>query len=124
MHTWIYADKLPAMTEDGESTLSPASEPEDSKQTLAAMRGGWGGWQRWTEEDQLKIDSRECTDASCMNVEVNVGFQGIDEGSHLSQSAGVGNDLRNAWKSKLEEEGKSAGATSLRDVVFGSDSKD
>jgi hypothetical protein len=112
------------MSQDLENVLDPAVAPEDSKQTLAAMRGGWGGWKRWTEEDQLKIDSRECTDASCMNVEVNCGFQGMDEASHLSQTAGVGNDLRNAWKSKLEGEGKHRGTTSLRDLVFGSDTKE
>jgi hypothetical protein len=103
------------MTDERENVVPP----QDSKQTLAAMRGGWSGWKRWTEEEQLEIDERECTDASCMNVQVNVGFQGMDEGSHLSQSAGVGSDLRDAWKSKLEGEGKTRGTTSLRDLVFG-----
>jgi len=99
--------------------LPRTSVPDDNKQTLAAMRGGWGGWQPWTEEDQRRIDAKECTDAYCMNVDVNCGFQGIDENSYLSQTAAVGDDLRNAWKAKLAGEGKAPGTKSLRDLVFG-----
>lgn len=94
--------------------------PEGIKDTLAAMRGGWSGWQRWTEEYQAEVDARECSDARCMNVEVNCGFQGLVEGSYLSQSAGVSDDLRNAWKAKLAGEGKATSGTSVRDLVFGS----
>ncbi|MGH3669621.1 MAG: hypothetical protein ACRDSH_03145, partial [Pseudonocardiaceae bacterium] len=61
----------------------------------------------------------ECTDQHCMNVEVNCGFQGLDPDSPLSQSAAVSDDLREAWKAKLEGEGKPGMAKqSLRDIIF------
>ncbi len=94
--------------------------PDEGKPTLGAVRGGFSGWTRWSEEEHTKTDIRECTDQHCMNVEVNCGFQGLDEGSLLSQSAGVSDNLRAAWKAKLEDEGKaSSGTQSLRDVIFG-----
>ena len=94
--------------------------PGVDKPILGAMRGGFSGWTRWSEEEHTETDIRECTDQHCMNVEVNCGFQGLDPGSPLSQSAGVSDDLRAAWKAKLEGEGKSSSRTqSLRDIVFG-----
>ncbi|MFN2497107.1 MAG: hypothetical protein ABR608_14565 [Pseudonocardiaceae bacterium] len=90
------------------------------KTTWQPMRGDWSGWRPWSEEEQARIDIRECTDARCMNVDVNVGYQGLVENSALSQSAGVGDDLRAAWKTKLAGEGKAAAGTSLRDTIFGS----
>ena|SRR5947209_6956743 len=87
---------------------------------LGAVRGGFGGWSRWSEEDHTKTDIRECTDQHCMNVEVNCGFQGLDPDSPLSQSAAVSDDLRAAWRAKLAGEGKpTSGTQSLRDIVFG-----
>lgn len=85
-----------------------------------ALRGGFGGWSRWSEEEHTKTDIRECTDQHCMNVEVNCGFQGLIPDSPLSQSAAVSDDLRAAWREKLASEGKpTSGTRSLRDVVFG-----
>lgn len=84
------------------------------------MRGGFGGWTAWSEAEHTETDIRECTDQHCMNVEVNCGFQGLDPDSPLSQSAGVSEGLRSAWRAKLEGEGKpSAGTRSLSDIVFG-----
>lgn len=104
-----------------ETTPQSGSTPDEAQPAFAATRGGFGGWTRWSEEEHTKTDIRECTDQHCMNVEVNCGFQGLDPGSPLSQSAGVSNDLRAAWKSKLEGEGKAtSGSKSLRDIVFGS----
>jgi hypothetical protein len=109
------------MSQEHKKALQSASMSDEAKPALAAIRGGWSGWTRWTEEEHTKTDIRECTDQHCMNVEVNCGFQGLDPSSPLSQSAGVSNDLRAAWKSKLEGEGKTtSGAKSLRDIVFGS----
>lgn len=109
------------MSQEPEKTLQPDNTPDGGSPTLAAMRGGFGGWTRWSEEEHTKTDIRECTDQHCMNVEVNCGFQGLDPDSPLSQSAGVSNELRAAWKSKLEGEGKAtSGPQSLRDIVFGS----
>jgi hypothetical protein len=105
------------MSQEHEKTPS-GNTPDEGK---PAMRGGFGGWTRWSEEEHTKTDIRECTDQHCMNVEVNCGFQGLDPGSSLSQSAGVSDELRAAWKSKLQGEGKAAsGPRSLRDIVFGS----
>lgn len=85
------------------------------------MRGGWSGWTPWSEEEQARIDINECTDARCMNVDVNVGYQGLVDNSVLSQSAGVGDALRNAWKAKLQGEGKAnPQSKSLRETIFGS----
>ena len=83
------------------------------------MRGGWSGWRTWTEEEQAQIDIKECTDARCMNVEVNCGYQGLDPDSFLSQSAAVGPDLRAAWKTQLKTEGKSSSGKSLRETLLG-----
>jgi hypothetical protein len=107
------------MSQEHEKALQPDSTPEGGKPALAAMRGGFGGWTRWREEEHTETDIRECTDQHCMNVEVNCGFQGLDPDSPLSQSAGVSDDLRAAWRSKLEGEGKAAsGSQTLRDIVF------
>lgn len=96
------------------------SMSDDGNPTFAAVRGGFGGWTHWTEEEHTRTDIRECTDQHCMNVEVNCGFQGLDPDSPLSQSAGVSDDLRDAWKAKLAGEGKNtSGAQSLRDIVLG-----
>lgn len=84
-----------------------------------AMRGGWSGWTPWSREVQAQIDIKECSDARCLNVEVNVGYQGLADDSVLSQSAAVGNDLRTAWRTKLEGEGKFSSGRSLRETVFG-----
>jgi hypothetical protein len=84
------------------------------------MRGDWSGWRPWSEEEQARIDINECTDARCMNVDVNVGYQGLVENRVLSQTAGVGDELRTAWKTKLADEGKTSAGTSLRDTIFGS----
>lgn len=85
------------------------------------MRGDWNGWKAWTAEDQARIDSKECTDARCMNVEVNVGYQGLVNNSVLSQSAAVSTDLRAAWQTMLKGDGKlHTEGKSLRDTIFGS----
>ncbi|MGH3920095.1 MAG: hypothetical protein ACRDRY_03260 [Pseudonocardiaceae bacterium] len=104
-----------------ETALQSDNTPDEGSPALAAVRGGFGGWTRWSEAEHTETDIRECTDQHCMNVEVNCGFQGLDPDSPLSQSAGVGDDLRAAWKSKLAGEGKTtSGPRSLRDIVFGS----
>jgi hypothetical protein len=108
------------MSQEHEKVPQPGSTAGDGQPTLAAMSGGFSGWTSWSEDEHTKTDIRECTDQHCMNVEVNCGFQGLDTGSPLSQSAGVSEDLRAAWRAKLAGEGKpSSGTQSLRDIVFG-----
>ena len=109
------------MSQEHDKALQSDITPDEGKPALVAMRGGFDGWRPWSEEEHTKTDIRECTDQHCMNVEVNCGFQGLDPDSPLSQSAAVSDDLRAAWRSKLEGEGKATtGSKSLRDIVFGS----
>ncbi|HEY6425463.1 MAG TPA: hypothetical protein VIY28_19910 [Pseudonocardiaceae bacterium] len=111
------AGSLVSMSLDHENVRPPRNSASQGK---AAVRGGWSGWTPWSEDEHTKTDIRECTDASCMSVDVNCGFQGLDPGSPLSQAAAVSGDLRAAWKTKLESEGKAtSGTKSLRDIVFG-----
>ncbi|MGH3768773.1 MAG: hypothetical protein ACRDS0_12905 [Pseudonocardiaceae bacterium] len=108
------------MSQEHKNALKSDGLPDDDTSMLAAMRGGFGGWTTWSEEEHTKTDIRECTDQHCMNVEVNCGFQGLDPGSPLSQAAAVSDDLRAAWKAKLAGEGKPvSGTKSLREIVFG-----
>ena len=54
-----------------------------------------------------------------------VGFGGLaDEEPPDQTKATVGNNLRSAWKTKLEREGKlNSEAGSVRDLVFGASDK-
>ena len=113
------SDNLAAMSAGQESAQPVDAAVENVEQTVRAMRGGWDGWRTWTAEDQERIDINECTDARCMNVDTNVGYQGLDEGSYLSTAAGVGDDLRAAWQKKLAAEGKRSSGTSLGSTVLG-----
>src|SRR5918912_4401681 len=102
-----------------EQSTAPQSDavPSQGESMAGAMRGGFGGWTEWSEEEHTKTDIRECTDQHCMNVEVNCGFQGLDPDSPLSQSAAVSDNLRAAWRAKLASEGKpTSGTQSLRDI--------
>lgn len=106
------------MSQEQDETRQTDNLPEDGQQALAALRG------IWSAKDQTSVD----IDESCGNTKAcknmnSVGFQGlVDEVDDPSKS--VGNNLRAAWKTKLEREGKTSTGTSVRDLVFGSsDSK-
>jgi hypothetical protein len=115
-------EKAPENAMDYQKTVKSDDTPSGDESTYGATSGGFGGWTRWSEEAHTDTDIRECTDQHCMNVEVNCGFQGLDPDSPLSQSAGVSDALRAAWRAKLDDEGKpSSGTKSLRDIVFGAD---
>jgi hypothetical protein len=100
--------------------VQPVDKPGRITEPSAGTVGGWSGWKPWDEEAHTRTDIRECTDARCMNVDVNVGYQGMVEGSVLSQSAGVSDGLRSAWKTMLRNEGKTTSGKSLGETVFGS----
>lgn len=66
------------MSQEHEYAPQSDNTPDEGMPALAAMRGGFGDWTRWSEEEHTKTDIRECADQHCMNVEVNGGFQGLD----------------------------------------------
>jgi hypothetical protein len=98
----------------------PPNLPDDGAQALSALRGIWQA-QGQTSAD---LDEACGNTKTCKNME-SVGFQGLADENETSgepQSAqSVGNNLRAAWKTKLEREGKlSSQGNSVRDIVFGS----
>lgn len=87
-------------------------------QALSVLRGIWTA-QRQTVAD-IEASSTGGTKV-CKNMK-NIGFGGLaDDGADADSTAGpVGEDLRSAWRDRLEREGKIApGATSVRDLVMG-----
>jgi hypothetical protein len=123
-HCPIVAGRLLFMNQERSQAPHPDNVPDvphQAESTAGALRGGFDGWTRWSEDEHTKTDIRECTDQHCMNVEVNCGFQGLIPDSPLSQSAAVSDELRAAWRAKLASEGKAtSGTQSLRDIIFGS----
>jgi len=108
------------MSHDQETAQQTGDLPGDGQEALSALRG------IWQAKKQTSADIEEsCGNTkACKNME-SVGFQGlVDEVGGESESQdpkSVGNNLRAAWKVKLEREGKAtAGGTSVRDLVFGS----
>lgn len=96
----------------------PADGDEGAPE-LSALRGIWKA-QGQTSAD---LDEACGNTKACKSMEA-VGFQGMadddDEAPDQTKQA-VGNNLRSAWKTKLEREGKLSSETgSVRDLVFGS----
>lgn len=89
----------------------------EGTEALSALRGIWKA-QGQTSAD---LDEACGNTKACKSMEA-VGFQGMadDEAPDQTKQA-VGSNLRSAWKTKLEREGKlSSEAGSVRDLVFGS----
>jgi len=106
------------MSQEHENTEQTENLPDDGEQALSALRG------IWSAKDQTSADIEEsCGNTkSCKNMTV-VGFHGLadPDASSSEATASVGNDLRAAWKTQLEREGKlAAGRGSVKDLVFGS----
>jgi hypothetical protein len=113
--------RLLSMNQERSTASQSDAVAGQGESMVGAMRGGFDGWTRWSEEQHTQTDIRECTDAHCMNVEVNCGFQGLIPDSPLSQSAAVSDELRAAWRAKLASEGKpTSGTQSLKEIIFGS----
>ncbi|MDQ4021285.1 MAG: hypothetical protein M3257_06580 [Actinomycetota bacterium] len=104
------------MSPEHENAKATDNLTDDGKQALSALRGVWQA-QGQTSAD---LDEACGNTKPCKSME-SVGFQGlIDEDENQSNQV-VGSNLRSAWKTKLEREGKlSAEAGSVRDLVFGS----
>jgi hypothetical protein len=103
------------MSEDANPTNSVADE---GQQALSALRGIW----------QAQGQTSAALDEACGNTKVcrnmaGVGFGGLaeDNDAPATGEPSVGNNVRAAWKTKLEREGKlSTQKGSVRDLIFGS----
>jgi len=92
--------------------------PEDGQQALSALRGIWQA----QGQTSAALDEACGNTNSCKSMET-VGFGGLVEGREgaTKDEPSVGNNVRAAWKTKLEREGKlGAQKGSVRDLVFGS----
>lgn len=114
------------MSHERQNAHTTDNLPEDGKQALSALRGVWDA-QEQTSENISQSDqsgqSCETNSAGCKNVETNVGFQGLvdDFETPTRDNPSVSSNLRSAWQTKLEREGKQdSEATSIKDIVFGS----
>lgn len=108
------------MSQEHENAKPTESLTDEGTQALSALRGIWKA-QGQTSAD---LDEACGNTTACKSME-SVGFQGLADADDMEQPAkaspSVGNNLRAAWKTKLEREGKlSTEAGSVRDLVFGS----
>ncbi|HKR50154.1 MAG TPA: hypothetical protein VJT72_11335 [Pseudonocardiaceae bacterium] len=95
-----------------------AQPTDEGKEALSALRGIW----KAQGQSSADLDEACGNTKACKSME-SVGFQGLADDPETAATANtaVGNDLRAAWKTKLEREGKlSSEAGSVRDLVFGS----
>lgn len=108
------------MSSEHENAKATDNLTDDGKQALSALRGVWQA-QGQTSAD---LDEACGNTKPCKSME-SVGFQGLaDEEDENQANQAVGSNLRSAWKTKLEREGKlSSEAGSVRDLVFGSSSE-
>lgn len=106
------------MSQDQEAARQPDDLPDEGQQALSALRGIWSA----NKQTSADIDESCGNTTSCKNMDA-VGFHGLADEMEPAEkgSPAVGNNLRAAWKTKLEREGKlNANASSVRDLVFGS----
>ena len=106
------------MSQEHENPQPTDSLADDGSQALSALRGIWKA-QGQTSAD---LDETCGNTTACKSMDA-VGFHGLADDTELPTKANpsVGNNLRAAWKTKLEREGKlSSQGGSVRDIVFGS----
>jgi len=99
-----------------------ATDGDEGTEALSTLRGIWKA-QGQTSAD---VDEACGNTKPCKSMET-VGFGALadeeEEGPDQTKQA-VGHNLRSAWKTKLEREGKlNSEAGSVRDLVFGSSEK-
>lgn len=102
----------------GQDRTGPTDNlPDEGQQALSALRNVWSA-QNQTSAD---IDESCGNTKACKNMS-SVGWQGLVDEAEPEDKSGpsVGNNLRAAWKTKLEREGKTTTGSSVRDLVFGS----
>jgi hypothetical protein len=100
---------------------SKPTDGDEGAAALSALRGIWKA-QGQTSAD---LDEACGNTKPCKSMET-VGFGGLADDVEAPDQTkqAVGNNLRSAWKTKLEREGKlDSEAGSVRDLVFGSSDK-
>lgn len=105
------------MSQERENANQTENLPDEGKQALSTLRAIWSA----KNQTSAAIDEACGNTKSCRNMET-VGFQGLldDVGMSPTSDQSVSGNMRAAWKTKLEREGKLSGNTgSLRDLVFG-----
>jgi hypothetical protein len=111
------------MNQEHENAKPAISSTDEGGQALSALRGIWKA-QGQTSAD---LDEACGNTKSCKSME-SVGFHGLvdDMEAPTTANPSVGDNLRAAWKTKLERDGKlGSEVTSVRDLVFGpSDQKE
>jgi hypothetical protein len=104
------------MSPEHENAKATDNLTDDGKQALSALRGVWQA-QGQTSAD---LDEACGNTKPCKSMEA-VGFQGLVDEDENQANQAVSSNLRSAWKTKLEREGKlNSEAGSVRDLVFGS----
>jgi hypothetical protein len=107
------------MSQEQENTKPTNISADEGAQALSALRGIWKA-QGQTSAD---LDEACGNTKTCRNME-DVGFQGLaEEGETPAKTKqvnqAVGGNVRAAWKTKLEREGKlNTQGSSVRDLVF------
>ena len=97
------------------------TDSEDGAAALSALRGIW----KAQGQSSADLDEACGNTKPCKSMET-VGFGGLADDVEAPDQTkqAVGHNLRSAWKTKLEREGKlNAEAGSVRDLVFGSSDK-
>jgi hypothetical protein len=106
------------MSREHENAKPTDSLTDEGTEALSALRGVWKA-QGQTSAD---LDEACGNTKSCRSMDA-VGFHGLadDTEQPAKDSHSVDNNLRAAWKTKLEREGKlNTESGSVRDLVFGS----
>jgi hypothetical protein len=107
------------MSQENEAPHPTDDLPDDGQQALSALRNIWSA----KEQTSVDIDESCGNTKACKSMD-SVGFDGLVDEESSGGGTSVGGNVRSAWKTKLEREGKlTAGTGSVRDLVFGSDSK-
>jgi hypothetical protein len=106
------------MSQEHENEKPTNSLSDEGTQALSALRGIW----KAQGQTSAELDEACGNTKTCKNMET-VGFQGLADETETPAKANapVGSNIRTAWKTKLEREGKlNTQGSSVRDLVFGS----
>ena len=109
------------MSQEHENSKPTDGDEGEGAAALSALRGIWKA-QGQTSAD---LDEACGNTKPCKSMET-VGFGGLADDVEAPDQTkqAVGKNLRSAWKTKLEREGKlDSEAGSVRDLVFGSSDK-